>query len=75
MASVLILRMVTMVVGGSAKAARASGIDIGYTIYFFLSVVYRWTKNPLLQSNAIDTDTDTDVDTGTDIDIDVHTDI
>jgi hypothetical protein len=30
-----------VVVGGSAKAARASGIDIGYAVYFFLSVGYR----------------------------------
>jgi hypothetical protein len=34
MAPVLISRMVTVVVGGAAKAARASGIDIGYAVYF-----------------------------------------
>jgi hypothetical protein len=38
MASVLISRMVTVVVGGSAKA---SGIDIGYAVYFFRSVASR----------------------------------
>jgi hypothetical protein len=36
-----ISRMVTVVVWGSAKAARASGIDIRYAVYFFLSVTYR----------------------------------
>jgi hypothetical protein len=41
MASVLISRMVTVVVRGSANAARESGIDIGYAVYFFLSVAYR----------------------------------
>jgi hypothetical protein len=40
MASVLISNMVTVVVGGSAKAARASGINIGYAIYFFRSLAY-----------------------------------
>jgi hypothetical protein len=33
--------MVTVVVGGSAKAARASGMDIKYAVYFFLSVAFR----------------------------------
>jgi hypothetical protein len=32
--------MVTVFVEGSVKAARASGIDIGYALYFFLSVAY-----------------------------------
>jgi hypothetical protein len=41
MASVSISKMVTVVVGGEAKAAMASGIDIGYAVYFFLSVAYR----------------------------------
>jgi hypothetical protein len=35
MASVLISKMVTVVVAGSAKAARASGMDIVYAVYFF----------------------------------------
>jgi hypothetical protein len=38
---VLISRMVMEIVGGSAKAARGSGTDMGSAVYFFLSVVYR----------------------------------
>jgi hypothetical protein len=30
---------------GSAKAARAAGIDIGYAVYFFISVASRSTKS------------------------------
>jgi hypothetical protein len=48
MESVLISRMVMEVVGGSAKAARRSGTDMGYVVYFFLSGVRRLRKRAIL---------------------------
>jgi hypothetical protein len=50
MAPVLISRMVTVVVEGSAKAVRASGIDIEYTVYFSYRSPIVEQKKPLLQS-------------------------